>query len=383
MAQLPLIPPEESSSAERDTLADTLRLALVPGVGPVTRRALLERFGTARAVLDAAPSQLRGVPGVGAKLAERIVAARREIDAEAELRVCHEHGLTVLTEEDADYPRMLREIHDPPAVLFLHGDLRPQDRLAVAIVGTRHATRYGQQQAERLAGGLARAGLTIVSGLARGIDAAAHRGALQAGGRTLAVLASGVLNIYPPEHAALAEQVRAAGALISENPPHSAPLSGAFPQRNRLISGLSLGVIVVEAAERSGALISAQHAMEQGREVFAVPGRVDSRTSRGCHRLLRDGAKLVESVDDVLEELGPLVAGTPGVDGRVVHHPAELQLNDQERQVLDAIDEEPTSIDAVVVGSRLPIQRVLSTISVLEMRRLVRRISGNLVARVS
>jgi DNA processing protein len=158
-------------------------------------------------------------------------------------------------------------------------------------------------------------------------------------------------------------------------------MSGTFPQRNRLITGMSLGVIVVEAGERSGALISARHAMEQGREVFAVPGRVDSRTSRGCHRLLRDGAKLVETVDDVLEELGPLVEATPQRDGRIVHHPAELQLNEQERLVLDAIDSEPTSIDVVAASSGLPIQRVLATLSVLEMRRLVRRVSGTLVTR--
>ena len=223
--------------------------------------------------------------------------------------------------------------------------------------------------------------MTIVSGLARGIDAAAHRAALQAGGRTLAVLGSGVLNIYPPEHGPLAEEIRGRGALISENPPFSEPQSGVFPQRNRLISGLTLGVIVVEAAERSGALISARHAMEQGREVFAVPGRVDSRTSRGCHRLIRDGAKLVECVEDVLDEFGPLVEATPRPDGTVMHHPAELQLNELELQVLNAIPSEATSIDQIVATSGLPVQRVLATISVLEMRSLIRRVSGNSVMR--
>lgn len=373
--------PPPSPPATSDSLEATLRLALVPGVGPVTRRALLERFGSSAAVLDAAPSDLRSVPGVGPKLVAKIVAACETSDAAAELELCRAQGITILTDADSDYPRLLREIYDPPAVLFVHGDLRPDDALAVAIVGTRHATQYGRLQAERLAGGLARAGLTIVSGLARGIDAAAHRGALDAGGRTLAVLGGGVLNIYPPEHRELAEQIRPAGALVSENPPRYHPQSGMFPQRNRVITGLSLGVIVVEAAERSGALISARHAMEQGREVFAVPGRVDSRTSRGCHRLLRDGAKLVECVDDVLEELGPLVEAAPRSDGHVVHHPAELQLNEQERQVLEAIPGEPTSIDAVALASQLPMQRVLATISVLEMRHLIRRISGNLIAR--
>ena len=267
-------------------------------------------------------------------------------------------------------------------MLFLRGDLKSADQLAIGIVGTRHGSGYGLRQAERLAGSLARAGLTIVSGLARGIDAAAHRGALQAGGRTIGVLASGVLNIYPPEHDRLAEEVVAQGALLSEAPPHAQPLSGAFPQRNRLISGLTLGVIIVEAAERSGALITARHAMEQGREVFAVPGQVDMRTARGCHRLIRDGAKLVETADDVLEELGPLVEATAGEDGRVVHHPAELMLNELEQQVLAAIGGEATSVDQIVATSGLPVARVLSTLSVLEMRRLVRRLSGTTVARM-
>ena len=194
---LELFPPEPDGG---DSLAASLRLSLVPGVGPMTHKALLERFGSATAVLAAPPSQLREVPGVGVKLAHKIVAANEEIDAERELQLCREHGVAILADTDPAYPRLLREIHNPPAFLFVHGELKPEDALSVAIVGTRHATSYGRQQAERLAGGLARAGLTIVSGLARGIDAAAHRGALQAGGRTLAVLGSGVLNVYPPEH---------------------------------------------------------------------------------------------------------------------------------------------------------------------------------------
>lgn len=367
--------PEESNRFDPALVAE-IRLALIPGVGPAIRRALLDRFGSAEAALAAAPSQLRQAPGVGAKLMQKIIDAEQAVDAEAELRLCAEQGVTILSDEDPAYPRLLREIYNPPGILFVHGELKSDDAMAVAIVGTRHATAYGRQQAERLAYGLAKAGLTVVSGLARGIDAAAHRGAMQAGGRTLAVLGSGVLNIYPPEHRQLAEEVRGCGATISENPPNSRPMAGTFPQRNRIITGMSLGVIVVEAAERSGALISASHAMEQGREVFAVPGRVDSRTSRGCHRLLRDGAKLVECVEDVLDELGPLVEASPRSDGRVVHHPAELQLNEIETQVLDAISTEECTIDDVVANSGLPIQRVLATVSVLEMRRLVRRISG-------
>ena len=375
-----MVPPAPDSDCRHAELL----LALTPGVGPRLRKALLDHFGSAQAVNAAAPSDLRAVPGIGQKVCRSIVQARRELDIAAELADCREQGVELLAESQPGYPEWLRKIHDPPGVLFVRGQILPADGIAVAIVGTRHATQYGVAQAERLAGGLVRAGYTVVSGLARGIDAAAHRGALKAGGRTLAVLGSGVLDIYPPEHGQLATEIMARGALIGENPPRSPPLSGAFPQRNRIITGLSLGVIVVEASERSGALISARHAMEQGREVFALPGRVDSRTSRGCHRLIRDGAKLVETVDDVLEELGPLAAPTPALRGELdqpIRHPAELQLNEPEKAVLAAVGDEPLTIDEVVVASGLAVQNVLATISVLEMRRLIRRLGGNRVMR--
>ncbi len=197
----------------------------------------------------------------------------------------------------------------------------------------------------------------------------------------MAVLAGGILNLYPPEHKELADEITYQGALVSESPPRVAPTSNSFPQRNRIISGLTLGTIVVEAANRSGALITAKHAMEQGREVFAVPGRIDSRLSQGCHALIRDGAKLVQSVDDILEELGPLVEPTTQDDGTVIRHPAELQLNETERAILQAIETEPTLIDTVVQTTELPVHRVLATISVLEMRRLIVRIGGSQVAR--
>jgi DNA processing protein len=364
-----------------DELVDSVRLSLVSGVGPLLRKALVERFGSPAEVLAADRDALQRVEGIGPKISARIVVAREEIDAEAELRLAAEHGIDVLTEAGDDYPRPLRQIHDPPGVLFRRGRPQPQDEMAVAIVGTRHATRYGLAQAERLAASLARTGFTVVSGLARGIDAAAHRGAMAAGGRTIAVLASGLLEIYPPEHHALADEVAKHGYLVSESPPRMMPLSGAFPQRNRIISGLSLGTIVVEAPERSGALITARHAYEQGREVFAVPGPVDSRMSRGCHALIKDGAKLVEMIDDVLAELGPLADTIERDDGTIVASPAELVLNEIEQRVLAAIDVSPTSVDGVAVRCGLPIHRVLSTVSVLEMRRLVKRVSGTQVAR--
>jgi DNA processing protein len=362
-------------------LVDAVRLSLVSGVGPLLRKALLERFETPAAVLRASRDELQSVQGIGPKTATRIRAAQEEINAELELQIAADHGIDVLTESSDDYPRPLKTIHDPPGVLFRRGTPNAQDEMAVAIVGTRHATRYGLAQAERLAGSLARTGFTVVSGLARGIDAAAHRGALAAGGRTIAVIASGLLEIYPPEHDKLAEEVAANGYLVSEAPPRMLPLSGAFPQRNRIISGLTLGTIVVEAAERSGALITARHAYEQGREVFAVPGPIDSRLSRGCHALIKDGAKLVESIDDVLAELGPLAENIERDDGSLLTKPAELMLNEIEQQVLAAIETSPTSMDEVMKASGLPIHRVLSTISVLEMRRLVRRVSGTQVAR--
>ncbi|HLA85344.1 MAG TPA: DNA-processing protein DprA [Thermoguttaceae bacterium] len=362
-------------------LIDSLRLSLVADVGPITRRALLDRFGTPAAVFAAAPDEIRAVKGVGPKLLSRILAARHEVDPQREIDLCREHDIQILTDTDPGYPRALAEIHDPPSTLFVRGRILPSDATAVAIVGTRHATSYGLRQAERLAGSLARAGVTVVSGLARGVDGAAHRGALAAGGRTIAVLGSGLLRIFPPEHVGLADEIAAAGAVVSELPPEFEPMGGNFPQRNRIISGLSLGTLIVEAPERSGALITARLAMEQGRDVFAVPGPVDSRPSRGCHRLLRDGATLVESADDVLEHLGFLVEPAAQEDGTEIHHPAELMLTDVERQVLNAIDREATSIDELVCKTQLTVPQVLSTVSVLEMRRLVRRVSGSKVAR--
>ena len=368
--------------AADDRLRNHLRLAMVPGVGPRIRQSLLARFRTPEEILSAPMDRLRDVPGVGPKLARAITSADRDLDVDAQLNLCRNNHVRLLPDYDEAYPPSLKEIDDPPGLLFLRGSLRPEDRLAVAIVGTRHATHYGLRQAERLAAGLARAGVTVVSGLARGIDAAAHRGALAAGGRTLAVLGSGVLNIYPPEHDMLAEELLQQGALISESPPQAAPRTGSFPQRNRIISGLALGTVIVEAGLRSGALITARLAAEQNREVFAVPGRVDDRSAQGCHRLLRDGAALVESVDDILEHLGPLAHPAPKENGTQIRHPAELQLNDLEQKVLSAIGTDPTSVDRLVSQTGLPVARILSTLSVLEMRRIIRRVTGTTVVRI-
>jgi DNA processing protein len=358
-------------------LRDLICLAMVSGVGPHTSRALLERFGTAGKAIDASIAALRDVQGVGPKLAERIASARREHDAQAELDLCRRSGVDVIPRGQPAYPAPLDEIPDPPGLLYVKGAIEPRDALAIAIVGTRRCTPYGMRVADRLAAALARVGMTVVSGLARGIDAAAHRGALKAGGRTIGVMANGLAQIYPPEHEELARQMAERGAVVSEMPMGQGPLSGLFPQRNRIISGLCLGVVVIEAPPRSGALSTAHHAMEQNREVFAVPGPVDSLSSQGCHRLIRDGARLVETVDDILEELGPLVSEVrTSSEETPVRHPVELTLSDQERSLLGHLTDHATAVDELIVRTGLAASQVLATLSVLEMRRLIRRLPG-------
>ncbi len=376
-------------------IRDRLLLNMIPGVGPRMYQKLLERFGDAGNALMASEQELRSVSGLGAKLAGTILDAKLHLDVTQELEDCERYEVKIFTLEDPEYPAELKQIADPPPILYCKGELRETDRLAIGVVGSRHLSDYGAKTANQFGRGLAQCGFTIVSGLARGADAAAHKAALSAGGRTIAVLGSGILNMYPPEHKDLAAEISVNGAVISEMPLHRPPHAGAFPQRNRIVSGLSLGVLVVEASSRSGALITARHAMEQGREVFAIPGRIDSRTSQGCNDLIRDGAKLVQSIDDILEELGPLTqpvtrvvkpeigrADTTAEVVTTIRQPAELQLNDQEQAILQAISVEPTLVDLIVQKTGLPVSRVLATLSVLQARRLIRRISGNQVARV-
>jgi DNA processing protein len=376
--------PADRDVAGQASFRDRVHLACVQGIGGRTHRMLLAAFGSPAAVFAASTAALQRVDGVGVKIA---AAIRENADgkfADETLRLCEREDVQIILEGDPDYPRLLATIPDPPPILFVRGAFAPADALSVAIVGSRHANAYGRRITEQLAGGLVRAGYTVTSGLARGIDAAAHCGAIASGGRTIAVLGSGVLNIYPPEHDQLALEVIAHGALVSESPPLAFPHTGAFPQRNRIVAGLSLGTVVVQAADRSGALITARVAGEQGREVFAVPGPVDCRLSKGCHGLIRDGAKLVASVDDILEELGPLFEPVKLDSGREVASPAELALEGQERAVFDAIAAAGATgiaIDAVVDASELVASQVLATISVLEMRRLVRRLAGSRVQR--
>ena len=281
-----------------------IRLNLIPDAGSARLRRALDAFGGLDRLWAASVSELQQAAGLSRPFAERLAAARQD-DArfERELALAERCGVAILTLADAAYPARLRTIPDPPLALYVRGALAAADEAAVAVVGARRASLYGLQCADRLSQDLALRGLTVVSGLAVGIDGAAHRGALRAGGRTLAVLGSGLARVYPPAHERLAEEVAGRGAVLSEYPLEAEPFPGHFPQRNRIISGLSLGVVVVEASARSGALITADCALEQGREVFAVPGPMTSVTSEGTHRLLKQGARLVTSVEDILEEL--------------------------------------------------------------------------------
>ncbi len=368
---------------DSEDLHDLILLTMVPGVGPITARSLIAHFGSPGRVFGASIAALREVSGVGPKLAGKIATARKDFNPASEIAECRQHGVRPIPCDHPEFPPRLLDIPDPPMLLYVKGEIRPEDGLAVALVGSRKSTPYGVRVAERLAGSLARVGLTVVSGLARGIDAAAHRGALKAGGRTIAVTAGGLSEIYPPEHEGLAEEIAAAGAVVSEMPMRQGPLAELFPRRNRIISGLCLGVVIVEASPKSGSLVTARHATEQNREVFAVPGPIDSLASRGCHALIRDGARLVESVDDILEELGPLVREVKPTDGAPpVRHPAELVLSDLERNLLGLLDDLPRAADEVISRTGLTASQVMATLSVLEMRRLIRRVPGNQFVRL-
>ncbi len=369
-----------------DPLHAHLALALVPGLGPKLTRAVLERFGSPEAVLRATAADLEAVPMVGAKLAQKFAAGFRTADPTRERELVRRHGVTVAVRGDANYPARLETIDDAPPLLYFRGEMTAADATAVGIVGSRHCTGYGRRMAERLAAGLARAGVTVVSGLARGIDGVAHKAALDAGGRTIAVLANGLSTVYPPEHADLAGQVSRCGAVITETPMTVDPQPGMFPARNRIISALSRAVVVVEANERSGALITATHAAEQGREVYAVPGNADSPASAGCLELIRKGARMVRSADDILEDLQGLAPPDPptrtvkperqrGGDPPAPAGPPP-GMDDTHRRIWDALTE-PRHADTLTrdLGiSAADLSRLLMT---MELKKWVRRLPGN------
>ena len=281
-----------------------LALNLLPRIGPIRVRRLLDHFGTPQAILGAKQRELIMVPGIGEDMAEQIGDWENRIDLAEEERRIADHGISLVTLDDANYPGALRTIHDPHFLLYMKGTLLPGDAAAIGVVGSRRTTHYGKEQAKKLSFQLARAGFCIISGLARGIDTAAHEAALAANGRTIAVLGSGIGNVYPPENQSLADRIAENGAVLSEFPVLYVPDKQSFPLRNRIVAGMSQGLLVVEAPVRSGSLITANQALEQGRTVFAVPGPIDRPTSEGCHRLIQQGATLVCGAQDVIDELG-------------------------------------------------------------------------------
>ena len=333
-----------------------------PTVGSVRIGLLEERFGSLEAAWQATAGELKSA-GLGRNVVESIEQVRKVIDPERELEAAREAGVQVLTWHSAGYPKLLREIHDPPPVLYVKGDLEPEDEPRVTVVGTRQPTAYGRQAAHDLAGGLAEQGLAVVSGLARGIDGAAHRAALQRGGRTIAVLGSGPDVVYPREHKRLVEEIVASGAVVSEYPLGAKPEARHFPRRNRLLSGLSRGTLVIEAGEGSGTLSTVRFALEQGRDVLCVPGSIFSPASRLTNGLIQEGAKLVASVDDVLEEFelgaAPRQEPMPGLSA------ADTE---EEAAILSALGHEPVHIDEVSRATGIAIAQVASTLAVMEIK---------------
>ncbi len=348
-----------------------LGFSAVNGVGPVRVRALLQHFGDLERAWHAEEDEWRAV-GLDRRAIANLRRARRSLDLDALEAQLETLGADALTLQDADYPALLKEIPDAPPVLYIKGTLQPNDRWAVAFVGTRRATVYGREMTRRLVAPLVEAGLTIVSGLALGIDAAAHRAALEAGGRTIAVLGCGIDRVYPPEHRRLADSIVQQGALVTEFPPGTPPEAKNFPVRNRIISGLSLGVVVVEAPSRSGALLTANVAADQGREVFAVPGNVTSSASMGANRLLQNGAKLVLNVQDILDELNldyTAVETRSHVQKLVPEGPIETQL-------AALLGDQPVHIDELYHQSNLTFTQVSSALVIMELKGLVLRHEG-------
>jgi len=339
----------------------------IAGIGRVRYQVMLSHFGRLSEAWRARPADLRAA-GLDNRAVKTIRAGRAAIDPDTELEALTKHGVHAMTWDDEGYPARLKEIDDAPPVLYLRGTLAPEDDLAVAVVGTRRPTPYGRQAAEEFAYQLACERITIVSGLARGVDAIAHRAALQAGGRTLAVLACGLDMVYPPEHTKLAREIAERGAVLSEQPPGTQPRGDFFPRRNRILSGLSLGVLVVEGDVKSGAMITARQALDQNREVFAVPGSIFSPQSRGPNTIIQRGeAKLVTSVRDIREELN-LTAVPQQIEMQEL-----MPATDTEAALLRHVSKEPAHIDEVCRLSELPASTVSSLLAMMELKGLVRQ----------
>lgn len=358
-----------------------LRLALIPGLGPISAQALLAVPAVAAdplALFRLSMRELLAIEGIGPERAGRIRDVRLPDLAADERRACAVAGIRIIVQDEPDYPRFLTRLPDPPLALWLRGALEPRDELALAVVGPRRPSAYGHRQGQRFAKQLASLGATIVSGLARGIDTVAHRAALEAGGRTIAVLGSGFSHLYPEENSGLAEEIAAGhGAVLSEYPLATRPSPGTFPRRNRIVAALSLGTLVVEAGVKSGALITARLAGELGREILVLPGPIDRPEHEGSHRLIRDGATLVASIDDILQEIPPLATmarpqGDPEPKG-----PAGL--NERERKLYVLLGDEARTVDDLQRVTGLPASVVSATLIALELRRVARRAPGGYV----
>ena len=342
---------------------------LIKGIGAVRMQALIQHFGDLEAAWNAVPVELARA-GLGGKVIERILQARQNVDLEKLWKKIEAQGIKILTWEDETYPQRLKEIDQPPPVLYIRGDYLPDDLFAVAIVGTRRVTAYGRQITEELAAYLATNGITVISGLARGVDAIAHQTALKVGGRTIGVLGSGVDKIYPPEHRGLAEKMMGSGAIVSDYAPGTPPDASNFPPRNRIISGLSLAVVVIEAGETSGALITAEFAAEQGREVFAVPGSILAPQSKGTNKLIQNGALPLLSVNDLMQALDLTRMGERKAARKVI------PSDETEARLLNVLSEEPLHVDEIRNQTELPIEKVSATLALMELKGMVRQVGG-------
>ena len=342
---------------------------IVRGIGPMRFRALLDHFGSAERAWRASSDALRSA-GLDRRSLANLLEARSRLDLDRELGRVAAINARLLTWQSAEYPRLLREISDAPPVLYVKGQLTEEDEWAIAVVGTRRSSAYGRQVTRRLTATLARSGLTIVSGLARGIDAEAHGAALDAGGRTIAVLGCGIDQVYPPENRKLADRITDAGALVTDYPVGTKPEGINFPPRNRIISGLSLGVLIAEAGQRSGARITADYAAEQGRDVFAVPGSILSHASAGTNELIQDGAKLVMRPEDILEELNLMMVAEQ-VEARQV-----LPTDETELKLLASLSTEPTHVDDLQQHLEMPVAEVTSALALMELKGMVRQVGG-------
>src|SRR5215212_1973967 len=355
-------------------------LNMIDHVGPVRVRQLLQHFGDAVSILKASKQQLLRVHGIGEDTADSISNWEKNVQLGDELKRVEEFHCHVVTQEDEKYPELLRQIYDPPIVLYVKGTLETKDKNGVAMVGSRQTTHYGIEVARKLAYQLAYIGVTVVSGGARGIDTAAHQGALSGKGRTVCVLGTGINIVFPPENAELFERIAASGAVVTQYSFNRNADKQSFAIRNRIVAGMSLGTVVVEANLTSGALITANFATEYGRQVFAVPGRIDSPRSKGCHELIKRGAKLCEAAEDILSEFEYLFppSNKPAAANETGVLPA-IALNDAEQRAYDCLSaEEEISIDEVIRGSGLPASAVSVALLGLEMKRLIRQLPGKM-----